>query len=453
MRKDCSFNFHISVLILLFSFFAGFPLFAADLSPGEEKALSYIRELTFEITRYNLTGLSSDPESVKFAEISKIGSKLLGSYSLRKEDHRPHYVCEYYFPEKTGIIDSTFCPEDLYAASDFFSGIDNVEEAEVEEEVPQYDWVDLVLQGLQASSSGSEKIPEEYSMFDGQKVLEMLEKGDSRGIEAQSEDKAENDSPKEFTYEKNDGSLRRFSYDGEQFTAWREGENTVLVNFYGDKLLRKNFDSLYRLVKSERFKTAASAKKAQLESEISYEYEDESNIPKKSVEEEYVSKKRKENLFDANGRLLSLLEQHYEEREIKQKGKKSGGEAEKETLLLDDKKTSRIYDEKGRMTEEEIITWNYKKMFSGRYSVSKRTIKNDYDYTAVTEENNLPPDLKFYEDGELHLERKYTDTATYSEKLFFDGDFSVEVRYENGLKKTEIIYLNDVEQRRRNFEY
>ena len=43
--------------------------------------------------------------------------------------------------------------------------------------------------------------------------------------------------------------------------------------------------------------------------------------------------------------------------------------------------------------------------------------------------------------------------SDYSERLYFDGGFSVEVLYEDGLKKTEIIYQNDKEQRRREFEY
>ena len=65
----------------------------------------------------------------------------------------------------------------------------------------------------------------------------------------------------------------------------------------------------------------------------------------------------------------------------------------------------------------------------------------------------MPPDLKFYEDGELHLERKYTSSDTYSEKLYFDGGFSVELLYDGGVKKTEIIYLDGSEKRRRDFDY
>ena len=448
MLQKCLFCF-----VFLFSLLTSLA-FARDLSEREQNALSYMRELCFEITRYNVTGLSSRPESVALASISKIGSSLLTQRKFTVSAKNPVYLCEYYFPEKLGIIDATFCPEDLYAANDFFSGIENVGAGEEsEEELPNFDWIDLLLQGMNAQSVETASTSEEYGMFDGEKLLEMLEKGDSRGIEAQDEGKTEENLPQEATYSKNDGSLRRFSYDGEQFTAWRDGENTVLVNFYGDRLIRKTFDPLYRLVKNERFKTGTSAKNMSLESELDFTYAGDSSQPESTLEEQIATKKRTENHFDENGRVISLLESHYEEREVKSKKKTPEKEGEKERVLVNDKKTIRGYDESGRIIAEEITTWAYKTNSFGRLVTEERTVKNVYDYSAVTEENNLPPNVQFFENGELHLERNYTGASDYSEKLYFEGGFSVEVRYENGMKKSEIIYLNDVEQRRREFEY
>ena len=228
----------------------------------------------------------------------------------------------------------------------------------------------------------------------------------------------------------------------------------MLVNFYGDKLIRKNFDSLYRLVKAERFKTGAAAKNITLETQIDYTYAEDSNRLKTSVEDMISLKKKVENEFDSNGRVTCKLESHYEEREVKSSKKKAEGDKpETEEVLLSDKKTERLYDESGRTVEEEVTTWSYKTNSFGRYITEERKIKNVYDYSAVSEENNVPPNMQFYEDGQLHLERKYTDSEHYSEKLYFDDGFSIELLYEDGLKKTEIIYVNDVEQRRREFEY
>ena len=102
---------------------------------------------------------------------------------------------------------------------------------------------------------------------------------------------------------------------------------------------------------------------------------------------------------------------------------------------------------------QEVVTWTYKKTFSGKFNRNERSVKSEYDYSSVTDENKNPPDLKFYENGELHLERAYTNSNSYSEKLYFEDGFSVEVVYENGVKKTEIIYINGKEQRRREFEH
>lgn len=438
-------GFQKLVFIALFSLLPAF-FFAADLSPNEENALSYIKNLAFEITRYNITGISSLPESaaiaraVKFPMDPMAGRKVLGS--IRESIYR----CEYYFPEKLGIIEATFSSEDIYVISELDS------ESDSETHSPAFDWIDLMLKNLNAPDSAPES-GESFDINDGTKILEMLEGGDDRGIEASDEKKGEPELPKEYTYTKNDGALRRFSYDGEQFTTWTENEQTVIVNAYGDKVVRKYFDPLFRLAKTEKFKTAATAKKMSLENEIKYEYSGESVSPEKSVEEQFSKKKRLENHYDENGRSVSLLESHYEERELKSKGRKKEDGAEKETVLLDDKKTSRVFDSEGRVIEEEIQNWNYKKLLSGRYSTSVRSTKNVYDYSFVTPENNQMPNLKFYEDGELHLERKYSSADNYSEKLYFDGGFSVEVLYEGGVKKTEIIYLDGVEKRRRDFEY
>jgi len=415
---------------------------------SQEKALSYLRELAFEVNRYNITGHSPLPESVALSKISKVGTRLFSRHKFDSSAKRFVYLCEFYYPEKTGIIDSTFCDEDLYSVSEDYSDF------EEEEGEKSFDWVDQVILGLYVPEgfvrSPSQSV--DYGMIDGEKLLEILEKGDSRGLETEGEEVS--DAPKEFTYAKNDGSLRRFLYDGEQFTVWNEGDNTILVNFYGDKLIRKNFDFLYRLVRTEQYKLAASAKNMSLVNLTEYDYYSDSNILEKSVEQDFNTKKRVERHFNEKGLNVLSLESHYEERDVKTQKKKNGDESQgKETLLLDDIKRIKAYDEKGRLYEEEVIFWNYKKNLMGRYLTEERKTKNIFDYSAVTDENKLPPNLKFYENDELHLERKFSTSGNYSERLYFEDGFSVEVFYEDGLRKTEIIYQNDKEQRRREFDY
>ena len=379
----------IVLFIFNFSFFIFFS-FSHDLSRNEERALSCLRELCFEVTRYNVTGHSPFPEASSLSEISRVGSSLMTRRKIISSVQNPVYLCESCFPEKIGIIDSTFCDEDLYSFSDEFSDSD--------EEIQEFDWVDQVLLGLNvpegfvANPSGVD-----YGVIDGEKLLEILEKGDSRGVE--NEESKADDNPKEFTYAKNDGSLRRFSYDGEQFTVWHEGEDTVLVNFYGGKLVRKTFDSLYRLVKNERFTLGSSAKKMSLETRFSYAYEGGSQFPEQVIEELISEQKRFERHFDDEGRVVSLLESHYEAKN----SEKNNGENASNLQLLNDKKTLKRYDSKGHLTEEESRIWSYKTNSFGRMRVEERFTKNVYEYG---EDERLSPNVFFYENGELHLMRK-----------------------------------------------
>ena len=441
------------ILKIFFLFLEGFLLASENTadSSGEARALSYLRGLCFEITRYNMTGISVNPESAKLAELSKVGTRLMSRRKVLDSVQNPVYLCEYYVPSARGIIDSTFCPKDLVVTEDFFSGIAQVEggTSGEEEQIPEFDWIDFLLQGLGASQGENASSSEYFGILDGEKILEMLENNESRGIDVPNGGKNTAELPPEFTYARNDGSLRRFSYDGEQFTVWNEGEDTVLVNFYGDKLVRKTFDSLYRLVKNERFKLGKSAKKVSLETKSLYAYAGENVLPERVIEELSSAQKRSERHFDKSGRLVSLLESHYEMRESKKSEKKSEENAP-EVQLLNDKQTSKRYDSKGRLAEEENRSWSYKTNSFGRRIVEVRSTRTVYEYG---EDESLAPDMFFYEDGELHLVRKYKSQDSYSETLYFDGGFSVELVYESGIKKTEIIYMNGVEQRRRNFEY
>ena len=438
--------FHLKFFLGCLSFCFGFsPLFAGELSFGEKNALSYIKDVCFEAVRYNLTGLSSIPEAASLSEISRSGTEILARHMISNPGENPVFLFEYYNPEKAGIVDSTFCPEDLYVTS-----VPEEIPEENESLVPEVDWIDLLLQGL-SPSSGKES--ENIDLNDGSKLLGMLEGSDDRGIEGLEDSKIEDNLPQEFSYIKNDGSLRRFSYDGEQFSVWSEGDNIVLVNFYGNKLIRKHFDSLFRLVKNEVFRTASQARKMTAEKIIDYDYPGDSTVPEKSVEDLISDKKRIENHFDGNGRNVLKIEGHYEEKDEKSSKSKKKSDSPKEMVLLNDKNTSKQYDSEGRLTVEEFTLWSYKKNSFGKRIVEERKMRNEYDYSSVRDGGQMKPDLKYYENGELHLLRKYKSADSYSEKLYFDGGFSVEVIYVNGVKKTEIIYMNDVEKRRRNFEY
>lgn len=378
--------------------------FASGLSANEERALAYIRKLCFDITRYSITGLSSMERSAGFARISRTASSVLSMRKFAGPSWRPVYLFEYYFPEKSGVIAPA--PKD---GGPVWTSLSFPDETDM------------------AGIAGEE------AFFDGGRVLEMLEGGDGRGLDAQ-------EGPAR-SYSEKDGSLRRFSYGGEEFTVRREGGGIVLVNSYGNALVRKTFDYLYRLEKNETFRLGERARDMSAESRTIYEYSGGSRFPESSVEEHLLEKKRCENRFDGNGRLVMRMESHYEP---------SPSGADGEEILIDDKKTLNRYDSEGRLCEEEILSWSYRTGASGKRTVEESSARTVYDYS---EGKGPGPDEFFYENGTLHSVRKYSGAGSYSEKFYFDEGFSVELFYENGLKVTEVVYVDDVERRRRDFEY
>ena len=81
--------------------------------------------------------------------------------------------------------------------------------------------------------------------------------------------------------------------------------------------------------------------------------------------------------------------------------------------------------------------------------------KYEYSYHDLPEgeeESLIPADYKYFENGELRMERVYSAPDDYSEKLVFSGGLYVETFYKDGVKKREIIYANGKESRRREFE-
>ena len=168
MSKARCFKF----LILIFLFLFSSAVFSEALSQNEEKALAYLRELTFEVTRYNITGHSPLPESSALSKISRTGTVLFSRHKISDFAKNPVYLCEFYNPDYMGIIYSTFCDEDLYSMS---------EDSSEQSEILEFDWVDQVIMGLLVPE-GFVKNPQagvDYGVIDGEKLLEILEKDKS----------------------------------------------------------------------------------------------------------------------------------------------------------------------------------------------------------------------------------------------------------------------------------
>ena len=279
----------------------------------------------------------------------------------------------------------------------------------------------------------SEEQREDEEFFDATDILESLDGKDGRGI--QSGDEKKEEIPEYVYYDRND-SVRRFSYDGEQMSARKrvvgvseDGEEicqTEIIAAFEKKVKRRIFDEFSRLVSSETFSMGASAKDMALSSSRKYSYEGDSKIPSKSSETDFAKKTSVDVVFNEKGLVLSRSDYSISEDEKKKK--------------MPIKKVVLVYDESDRITSEENTVWN---------GDDKFVRKNIYKYTEISEK----PDYEYYEDGILRLSRNYDDEKCYYEKTFMDDGFWILSYFEDGMKFYEIVYLNDVEVRRKYYDF
>lgn len=298
---------------------------------------------------------------------------------------------------------------------------------------------DGVVSVAEAETLLGEEQAEDAEFLDGSGVLAALDGKDDRGIQEGDEKKEE---IPEFVYYDRNGEVRRFSYDGEQMSARKRflgyGENgeeifqVEMTSSYGKKVKRRVFDEEARLVSSETFSIGSNSKDFILLSSRKYSYSDGSKIPSKSSETDFSKNTSFDVTFNESGLVLHRIEYSLPSEDGEEKDKKS----EKSPL-----RSARFeYDEKGRVVTEENAVWT-----SGVKTVRKKV----YKFT----ETSQSPDFEYYEDGILRLRREYDDEKNFYERTFMEDGFSILSYFEDGVKFYEIVYLNDVEVRRKYYDF
>ena len=116
--------------------------------------------------------------------------------------------------------------------------------------------------------------------------------------------------------------------------------------------------------------------------------------------------------------------------------------------MVRDRKKMWTYDGEKRLTAEEAITYLYSKTATGKEKIEEEVIKKEFRYGGA----GKSPDSSYYENGELRIRTVYESENVYNETMYFDGGFTVLTRYENGIKRMEIISIDGTEIRRRTFE-
>lgn len=389
-----------------------------------------ISRFFFELTRYYSAGFSLVPSSSSLITISALPEQIslhcVWNETLVRQKMAPLLVCETGLYDLRGIIESTYCEDDLYAPRETVtSGGEKI--------ATTIDWVDKVLLALNAEPSGLAGTAPD----NGSEILSTLDDRSGKGISTEETDstKQSDSHPVERVYENQDSHLRRFTYGKEQFAVSDVNGTRMLISTADKQLVRRTFDERLRLVKKEKWTLGADSRSSVLDSTTLYSYQDDYPTPQNSVEEQPVKKVHAETSFDEKGRRLSYSLFHYPEK------------SDTPAQIIPDSKIVWTYDEQGRVLTEEKILYKYSVRTNGKTDTKQGVTKTEYAYTG----KGPLPDSSFYENDKLRMKTVYEDQSSYTESMYFDGGIIVETSYKHGIKKSEIIMQNGKQQRRRDF--
>lgn len=337
------------------------------------------RDFLFDLTKTSLI----QKESEGLFALSKQGALLLLLPVWKSSECKLLY--EYFFPERAGELSPELIEMTVNSSEDLFS---------VDSSEGDFENLDL-LSALDGRDEGEKK-------EDGlQEMLNRLQ----------------------------DGSLRKFSYGDEKTSIVFSEGKVVLLNADEKLVVRRTFDSQYRLIKKEEFINPRNFQNFSQARQTDYSYSEAGFLSLMEMED-FFKKTKVSKTYQQEGKISSEVKIHYEQ-------------TEEENVLVKDSETFWEYDEAGRT----------KKILQVSFFPSKNK-KNPEKREEITEfEYNFEqtPDTCFYEDGKLRIQTVYQGAGDFTKTVFFDGGFSVISRYYGGEKISETICQDGKELRSQKF--
>lgn len=359
----------------------------------EQTALS---DLAFEILRYQVTGYSSKQDIMLYSPECDDIVKLFTA-TVWNEHLYPVYLVEYLCPCYTGIIDSSFCPDDIYVT-------------------PADEQEDNLLEEIMLAPPDELLVPPEDA---------ASEKSEKKEADTQS--------PAEKRYCDAQQRLRLFSY-GEEYLSVQEKEDgsRILVSADSSRMKRRFFDSSMRLAKRETWTLAAAAADSKLTRTETFIYSADAYKPSESHAD--TADSHSDSLYDEKGRVLqcSVFTVVHDEKK---------GDSQIPASLTEWK-----YTEDGKIAEEKYTGYE---AGARPGSIVTAVVRRDV-YTYKAKDRN--PDYAFYENGMLRMHTVYSSPDTYMTTLLFDGGFKVYSYYEHGRKTKEVYMQNGAVIRSREYE-
>ena len=267
---------------------------------------------------------------------------------------------------------------------------------------------------------GGEGMPEGEDLPDDEEVIDeekriASEIGDLEKDLSDSEKPKEEESFLKIITDK-DNQLGFMEYGDELLIPQKSDEGFTLVHSSKNKMERNFYDLSHRLTKKEiwNYKDYESAK---LKESYTYLYLNDTFTLLKTV----LHTEQNQTIYEYGpDGLLENVQKFF---------------CKDENKYLISEKHIIYYDDK-RIAEEESKDYSYSENY-----------KNFYN------DEGIPPDLEYLENGELKLKTKYSsEKGTYTSQIFFSDDISVKSYYEKSFRVKDVYYNKMKVVRVRNYE-
>ncbi len=308
----------------------------------------------------------------------------------------------------------------------------------------------LVGEGMPGEGmSGGEGMPRGEGMPGGEEMSEGEEMSDEEGLPDDEEviaeekriaseigdlekDLSDSEKPKEEEIflkiiTDKDNQLGFMEYGDELLIPQKSDEGFTLVHSSKNKLERNFYDLNHRLTKKEvwNYKDYESAK---LKESYTYLYLNDTFTLLKTV----LDTDQNQIIYEYGpDGLLENVQKFF---------------CKDENKYLISEKHILYYDDK-RIAEEESKYYSYSENYKKRTDTFQKKYKYFYN------DEGIPPDLEYLENGELKLKTKYSsEKGTYTSQTFFSDDISVKSYYEKSFRVKDVYYNKMKVVRVRNYE-
>ena len=278
---------------------------------------------------------------------------------------------------------------------------------------------------------GGEEMPEGEDLPDDEEVIDE-EKRIASEIGDLEKDLSDSEKPKEEEIflkiiTDKDNQLGFMEYGDELLIPQKSDEGFTLVHSSKNKLERNFYDVRHRLKKKEiwNYKDYESAK---LKESYTYLYLNDTFTLLKTV----LDTEQNQTIYEYGpDGLLENVQKFF---------------CKDENKYLISEKHIIYYDDK-RIAEEESKDYSYSENYKKRTDTFQKKYKYFYN------DEGIPPDLEYLENGELKLKTKYSsEKGTYTSQIFFSDDISVKSYYEKNFRVKDVYYNKMKVVRVRNYE-